>query len=135
MNFTNFELRMFEAAKAEAEKSDYDRFKLGGKNGNKSHPMQRKYNRLYRKFNCTDGQYIHDSVHAEISAITSIPYVVGKDVDFSKVKIFVYRICKGKKYGYGNARPCDACMNAIRELGIKNVYYTDDDGYAYLELN
>lgn len=138
---------MFDQAKIEAEKSDYERFRLGcvitykhtiigrGRNGNKSHPMQRRYNRRFRKFNCTKGQYIHDAVHAEISAITNIPYVVGKDIDWSKVKVFVYRICNGKEFGYGNAKPCPACMNAIRELGIKNVYFTDDDGYSYLELN
>ena len=138
---------MFDQAKLEAEKSDYERFKLGcvitykhtiigrGRNGNKSHPMQRKYNRRFRKFNCTRGQYIHDAVHAEIAAIANIPYVVGKDVDWSKVKVFVYRICNGKELGYGNAKPCPACMNAIRELGIKNVYFTDDDGYSYLELS
>lgn len=147
MKFTNFEKRMFLAACAEAEKSDYDRFHIGcvityknkiigaGHNSNKSHPMQRKYNRRYRKFNCTKGQYIHDAVHAEIAAINSISYTTGIQVDFSKAKVFVYRICNGKELGYGNARPCAACMNAIRELGIKNVYYTDDDGLNYLELN
>lgn len=29
------------------------------------------------------------------------------------------------------ARPCPACMSAIKELGIKNIYYTTDNGYAY----
>lgn len=138
---------MFQAARAEAMKSDYDRFHIGcvityknkiigaGHNSNKSHPMQRKYNRRYRKFNCTKGQYIHDAVHAEIAAINSISYTTGIQVDFSKVKVFVYRICNGKELGYGNARPCAACMNAIRELGIRHVFFSDDDGYSYLELN
>lgn len=147
MKFTNFEKRMFLAARAEAEKSDYDRFHIGcvityknkiigaGHNSNKSHPMQRKYNRRYRKFNCTRGQYIHDAVHAEIAAIANISYVIGKDIDWSKVKVFVYRICNGKPNGYGNAKPCAACTQAIRDLGIRHVYFTDDDGHAYIELN
>jgi len=147
VKFTNFDKRMFQAACAEAEKSDYERFHIGciityknkiigaGHNSNKSHPMQRKYNRRYRKFNCTEGQYIHDSVHAEIAAINSISYATGIQVDWSRVKVFVYRICNGKEFGYGNAKPCPACTQAIRDLGIKSVYFTDDDGYAYLELN
>lgn len=147
MSFTNFELRMFEVARMEAGKSNYKRFHVGcvitykhtiigrGCNSNKSHPMQRKYNSKYRKFNCTDGKYVNHAIHAEMDALTSIPYTTGIKVDWSKVKVFVYRICNGKELGYGNARPCPACMNAIRELGIKNVYFTDDDGYSYLELN
>lgn len=147
MKFTNFEKRMFQAARAEAEKSDYERFHIGcvityknkiigsGHNSNKSHPKQCMYNRRYRKFNCTNGQYIHHALHAEISAIKSISYTTGIQVDWSKVKVFVYRICNGKEFGYGNAKPCPACTQAIRDLGIKSVYFTDDDGYSYLELN
>ena len=29
------------------------------------------------------------------------------------------------------ARPCPACMAAIKDFGIKNIYYTTDDGMAY----
>lgn len=146
MKVSNFDKRMFKAAKEEAMKSDYKRFHVGavivyghtiigrGRNGNKSHPMQKVYNKKYRKFNSTEGKFILDSIHAEIMAISNISYVVGKEVDFSKAKIYVYRICKGKKNGYGNAKPCPACMNAIRDLGIKTVMYTDDDGLNCLEL-
>ena len=138
---------MFEQAKLEAERSDYKRFHIGcvitykhtiigrGHNSNKSHPMQKEYNRQFRKFNCVHGAYIHDSIHAEIAAINSIPYTTGIQVDWSKVKVFVYRICNGKELGYGNAKPCPACTNAIRDLGIKDVFYTNDDGLSYLELN
>ena len=147
MKFTNFELRMFQAARAEAEKSTFDRFNLGcvitykghiigrGFNSNKSHPLQKKYNRRYRNFNITNGQCINHAVHAEIAAINSIPYTTGIQVDWSKVKVFVYRICNGKEFGYGNAKPCPACTHAIRDLGIKQIFFTDDDGYSYLELN
>lgn len=146
MKFSKFEERMFHQAHIEAEMSDYKRFHIGcvitykkhiigrGHNSNKSHPMQKEYNRQFRDFNVAKGNYIHDALHAEIAAINSIPYTIGIDVDWSKVKVFVYRICKGKSFGYGNAKPCPACLNAIKELGIRNIYYTDDDGYAYLQL-
>lgn len=32
------------------------------------------------------------------------------------------------------ARPCPSCMAAIRDIGIKHVYYTTDDGYAYEKI-
>lgn len=146
MKFSKFDERMFHAAHIEAEKSEYKRFHIGcvitykhaiigrGHNSNKSHPMQKEYNQ-YRNFNNTDGNYIHDAVHAEILAIKSISYTTGIQIDWSKVRVYVYRICRGKPLGYGNSKPCPACMNAIKDLGIKKVYYTDDDGYSYLELN
>lgn len=147
MGISNFDRRMFKAAKEEAKKSDYKRFHVGcvivnghtiigrGRNSIKSHPMQKEYNKRYREFNSTEGKFILDSVHAEIHALSSIPYIVGKEVDWSKVKIYIYRICKGKKSGYGCSKPCPACMNAIRDMGIRQIYFTDEEGLSYLELD
>jgi deoxycytidylate deaminase len=146
MELSNYDLKMFEAAKLEAEKSDYRPFKLGcvitykghiigrGQNSTKTHPYQKKYNRKYRHFNCERGEFVSDMLHAEISAILNVPYTVGRDVDWGKVNVYVYRISHGRRLGFGNARPCPACMAAIRDLGIKHVYYTDNSGYGYLEL-
>lgn len=141
-----FDRRMFKEAREEARKSDYKRFHVGavlvyghtiigrGHNSIKSHPVQKEYNKRYRIFNSTEGKFILDSIHAEIAAIQSVPYVTGIEVDWSKVRIYVYRICKGKSLGYGSAKPCPACMNAIKDIGIKKVYFTDDDGLGYIEL-
>ena len=51
------------------------------------------------------------------------------DIDFGKVKLYVYRIRKDQPYGL--SRPCPSCMAAIRDIGIKDIYYTTDNGYAY----
>lgn len=146
MTFSNFDRRMFQKARIEAEKSDYSRFRVGcvmaykkhvigsGRNSYKSNPMQKSYNRKYRHFNNTNGEYIHDAVHAEIACLCSVGKSLRNQIDWSKVKVYVYRICPGKKLGYGNARPCDACMNALHDLNIKHIYYTDDVGFNYLEL-
>lgn len=146
MELNDYDLRMFDQARIEAEKSDYYPFKLGcvisykgriigrGRNSNKSHPLMKKYNRKYRHFNCARGEFISDSLHAEMSAILDVPFAVGKDIDWSKASIYVYRICHGKPHGYGMSKPCKACMAAIRDIGIKNVYFTSDDGLCYLRL-
>ena len=136
---------MFNAAHVEAEKSDFKQFNIGcvitykghiigrGHNQNKSHPMQKKYNRKYRKFHNTN-KAINDCLHAEIDAINSISYTTGIEVDWSKVKVFVYRISIGKRLGYGCAKPCKACTHALKDLGVRNIYYTDDMGFNYLYL-
>lgn len=147
MSISNFDRRMFHYAKEEALKSTFNRFHVGavivykhkiigsGHNSDKTHPMQEKYNELYRTFNNAKGCAIKHSLHAEISALTSISYLVGKEVDFSKAKIYIYRISIGKPKGYGCAKPCPACLNAIRDIGIKHCYFTDDEGYSYIELD
>lgn len=145
--FNSFDIRMFHAAKMEAEKSTFDRFHVGavvvyknkiigrGHNSNKTHPAQQFYNERYRNFNNVDGAFIKHSVHAELASLNDVSFIVGKNIDWSKAKIYVYRISAGRKNGYGLSKPCPACMAAIRDVGIKHVYYTDNDGLAYLRLD
>lgn len=135
-------------ARLESYKSDYKSHHLGcvvtykkkiiatGHNSNKSHPAQEIYNK-YRHFHNTGG-YINHSQHAECHALHSIPYTTGKTIseldDWNKVSIYVYREKKTTDTGYGLAKPCPACMNMIKDMNIQNVYFTDDDGLAYLRL-
>lgn len=65
-------------------------------------------------------------IHAEINCITGIRKL---DVNFGKVKLYVYR--ERSLGGKGLSRPCAACMAAIKDLGIRDVYYTTDDGFVY----
>ena len=48
------------------------------------------------------------------------------EIDFSKVKVVVYREFRNGKLA--NCRPCPACMAAIKEMGIEQIYYTTEDG-------
>ena len=142
---TNFDEKMFAAARKEAEKSDFESFHMGcvivykkhiigsASNSDKTHPMQAQYNK-YRKFNKTKNGIKH-SIHAEIAAITSVPYIIGREVEWSKVSIYIYRICPGKPGQYGLARPCVGCMQALRDLGIRHIYYTGEGSYIYEQLN
>jgi len=138
---THFDEKMFAAARKIAKTSDFETFHMGcvivykkhiigaAANSDKTHPMQAKYNK-YRKFRKTKNGVKH-SVHAEIAAISSIAYPVGVNIDWSKVKIYIYRICNGKDHGCGLARPCAGCTKALKDLGVQHVYYTTDNGYAY----
>ena len=133
--------RYFEIARQEALKSDFDRFHIGcvvvykghiigrGSNSDKTHPLQKKYNKE-RKFNKCGVHPIKHSVHAEIAALSSVPYPMQENIDWGKVKIYTFRIAPGKKLRQGLSRPCDGCLAAIRDKGIRHIYYSTDDGYA-----
>ena len=95
-----------------------------GCNTNKTHPIQKFYNR-YREPSDT----MLPKLHAEISCINQIKHL---NINFSKVKLYIYRIRKDQPYGM--ARPCPSCMAAIRDLGIRDIYYTTNEGYSYERL-
>lgn len=129
---TKREKSFFNICREIAKTSDYNRARLGaivvegkriistGNNQKKTRPLQHKYN-IYRDF-----QNYVDSIayqHAEIAAISPL---IGKEIDWSKVSIYVYRI---KKDGSpGCSKPCKACAQLIKDLGIRTVYYIDDFG-------
>lgn len=134
--FRNVDYRYFDKARQVATISDFARVHIGciavyqgqiiglGCNCNKTHPKQHYYNR-YRKQ--ADGML--PKLHAEISCLNQIRNL---DINFSKVKLYIYRIRKDQPFGL--ARPCPSCMVAIKDLGIKEIYYTTNDGYGYEKL-
>ena len=92
-----------------------------GYKSDKTNPLQKKYNRLRFDEECPH------KVHAEVSAL--LPLINNKDIDFSKVKLFTYR--EKQDHTLGKSRPCKSCMALIKDLGIKHIYYTTDDGYCH----
>lgn len=99
-----------------------------GYNSDKTHTAQAKFNKL--RYNAEDNNnYLPEKCHSEITALTKIKYL---DIDFSKVHIYNYRELKNGKIAM--ARPCPACMAFIREMGIKNVHYTNDNSYCFERL-
>ena len=129
---------MFKAAREISLESDYcdGRVKVGcvivykgtvlakACNSDKTHPAQDKYN-AYR-FDKRPHLYTPSKGHAEVLAVSRIKYL---DIDFSKVHVFVYRELKTGELGL--CRPCNACLAAIRELGIKHIHYTTYDGFCH----
>ena len=120
--------RLFKFAKEMAEMSDFKRQQIGcvvtykkkmiatGFNCHKTHPLQKEYNKLrYEGYNTPH------CLHAEMHALLPIRNM---DIDWGKVKVFTYRICKGDKERAALARPCPGCIAYMKSLGIKNIYYT-----------
>jgi deoxycytidylate deaminase len=129
----NSDYKFFKKAKQAACISDYNKIHVGcvavyqgqvigiGCNCNKTHPTQKYYNR-YRK----QDDSLLPKLHAEISCLNGIRNL---DVNFSKVKLYIYRIRNDQPFGM--SRPCPSCMAAIKDLGIKEIHYTTNDGFCY----
>ena len=94
-----------------------------GRNQDKTHPLQQQYN-IYR-YDVNGDHYYPSKIHAEMEIISKIRYL---DINFSEVEIYVYRETKdGRK---AMARPCAACTQALKDLGIRKVCYTTNEGYC-----
>ena len=130
---TKTDYKYFEKAKHIASISDFAKIHVGciavyqgniigiGYNSNKTHPRQRYYNR----FRSQDKSFV-PKLHAEISCINSIQHL---NINFPKVKLYVYRLRNDREHGL--ARPCPSCMAAIKDIGIRDIYYTTNSGFAY----
>lgn len=131
--FSNADYKYFNKAKQTATISDYKKVHIGcvavyrgniigiGCNCNKTHPIQKVYNK-YR----SRSESLLPKLHAEINCINSIKNL---DINFSKVRLYIYRIRRDQPFGL--SRPCPSCMAAIKDLGIRNIYYTSNDGYIH----
>ena len=126
----------FRVAKEVSELSDYPRYKIGcivvckhhiissGYNSNsKTHPIQSRLDTEYFGVKCPG------KIHAESAAL--IPLIKNK-IDLHGAKIYIFR--KQKNNRVALARPCDRCMKLIKMCGIKKLYYTTNNGYAYEKL-
>lgn len=129
---TNREKSMFKIAKEISYMSDYKGQHVGavvcegktiistGHNCQKTSPLQHKYN-VYRNFE--DYETSIAKQHAEVNALARL---IGKEVDWENVSIFIYRETKAGKPGC--TRPCPACSKIIQDLGIKEIYYINENG-------
>jgi deoxycytidylate deaminase len=121
----------YELAKSASLRSDFYKCHTGavaiygnkilayGWNSEKLSLLQARYNTKTRGF---DGHKYKSSIHAEMMVVNKIKYL---DVDFSQVRIFVWR---GKTTPM-LSKPCKACEKAMRDLGIKKVFYTGTNSY------
>jgi len=125
--------KFFEAARRAAEGSDF-KVRVGAvavwrrkvvafaASQNKTKPVQKYWNK-FRNFS-QDGECL-PKLHAEIALISKLKKL---DIDMRDVSVYVYRVCKSREKGL--ARPCSACLAALRALGIEKIFYSTDCGYA-----
>jgi len=133
---TKSDYKYFSKARQTATISDYKNIHIGcvavyqvniigvGCNSNKTHPMQKTYNKYRMK-----SEELLPKLHAEINCINSIKCM---NINFAKVKLYIYRIRRDQPFGL--SRPCPSCLAAIRDLGIRDIYYTTDIGYCHEKI-
>jgi len=121
--------RYFNLAENVAKLSDYPRIHIGsvivknkdvisvGQNMMKTHPAQFKYNQYV-----TYDRLPH--IHSEVNAISK-----ARPDLMRGATMYIFR--RDRNGDIAMCRPCDACMQAIRDAGIKDVYYTNRNGFCY----
>ena len=137
MELTKKDRAYFNIAKEVSKLSDFPRVQIGacavykhkvistGCNSMRTSPLQKKYN----KFRFETDMTLH-SKHAELDAL--LPLLNRKDIDFSRASIYVYREHKSGQLSM--ARPCKSCFALIKELGIRDIYYSNDGGFSHEEI-
>ncbi len=80
----------------------------------KTHPMQARLAKI-----CGNSRKIY--LHAEIASLVRC-----------RMKPYAMIICRVAKDGSNAlARPCDICMMALKEAGVKEIWYTTNDKYGW----
>ena len=136
MTLTKKDKAYFNVAKEVSKLSDFPRIHIGcvavyrhkiissGYNALRGDPIQKRYN-IYRFTDDTPA-----SVHAEVICLK--PLIGREDINFKYVDLYVYRQYKNGELAM--SRPCDSCFKLIRDLGIRNIYYTNSGGYSHEEI-
>lgn len=92
-------------------------------NTNKTSPLQARYN-VYR-YAPADTPC---KAHCETQLIQKLRWKFGDSIDWMKVHIYLYR--EYKDGSLAPSRPCPSCMAMLRDLNIKKIMYTTEDGFA-----
>jgi deoxycytidylate deaminase len=115
---------MFELAKKVSYKSP-SRYKLGCVIVNKKQIVALGFNDMAKTHPKVPLR--HKTLHAELHALIGTSWR-----DTKGCTAYVYREDRtGKK---ANAKPCPMCELALRQAGIKFVYYTHEDGPKAMAL-
>jgi len=97
-------------------------------NANKTSPLQAHYN-VYR-FGVADTP---DKIHAETALVQKIRWKFGRSLDWSKVELYLYR--EYKDGTLAPSAPCPSCERMLRDLGIKKVHCTTENGFITIKYN
>ena len=117
--------RKFDIARAASIHGQHESARIGAAIFKKNELISVAFNsyKTHTRFNDVNSFHINKTyvLHAEMAAILKARR------DLSGCDIFVYR--EYKNGSTAMSRPCNACYNALAEVGIKYVYYTTKDGF------
>lgn len=90
----------------------------------KNQIMTSGHNKYIKKVVLDGGIIGHKTMHAELSAALKIKSSIQKLS--GGVDIIVIRI--NNRMELKNSRPCNNCIEKLKSIGIRRVYYSNDDG-------
>ena len=83
-------------------------------------------NKFIKEIKINDQTY-YRTMHAEITALERLPKKKIRGMD-----ILVIRI--NKNLALRNSRPCTQCIERLSKLGIRKVYYSNEEGHIVGEF-
>ena len=87
---------------------------IGRNKPKKTHPLIMKYD-LYK------------TIHAEMDCIIGIDrHLVNNST------LYIYR--ERKDGTLASSKPCSTCMSFLKDLGVKKIYHTIDNGYELIKI-
>lgn len=116
--------RYFDLAKKLSVKSTHPKHQLGCVLVNKNRIVGVGFNKFKTH---TKSNHAFQMLHAEVDALLGQDRSVLKGCD-----AYVYRETKDGQPAM--SKPCQACELALRDAGIRNVYYTTDGGFEAFRL-
>jgi deoxycytidylate deaminase len=90
----------------------------------KNQIMTSGHNKYIKKVLLEGGDFGHKTMHAELSAALKIKSSIQKMP--GGVDIIVIRI--NNKMELKNSRPCNNCIEKLKSIGIRRVYYSNEIG-------
>ena len=118
--------KKFDVAKAASIYGEHETAKIGAAIFKRGELISVGFNsyKTHTLFNDISNPYIKSTyvLHAEMAAILK------SRRDLSGCDIYVYREYK-KNGSIAMSRPCIACYTALKEAGIKYIYFTSKEGY------
>jgi deoxycytidylate deaminase len=111
----------------EARKSNYKQ-KIGAVIFKKKIIISQGYNSVVKSRKKLHPRYQKwfGSVHAEIDAI------IKARTDLSKCSMMVIRVNNDDEFRL--AKPCEFCLTYINHVGIKEVFYSTNDGFELIKF-
>lgn len=117
-------IKFFKLAKRISINSDHPAHKIGAVLVNKNKVINIGFNQMKTSPHST---HAYKYIHAEFNVLKNL-----KLKDTTNCNLYVFREMKNNNIA--NAKPCESCFKIIKDKKIKNIFYTDYDGYKIIKL-
>jgi cytidine deaminase len=108
-------------AREQAKNSEY-KVKIGSVYITRNGEMYTGFNKTNKTHSQSNTPY--NRIHAELDVLLKIGLYNKEKI--AGGSIFLYREAS---FGIASCKPCSVCEKILDELKVKNIYYTENDGY------